>query len=89
MRMTADLAFAEPRQEAKPHRPRAPRIASEKSDIEHLLGALRQLCAECVVLLGSPGARGASPLRRAVYAARTAEYRVVVNKSLRERRKGR
>lgn len=92
MRVAADLAFAEP--VVKPHRPRAPRVASEKSDIDHLLRALGLLCDLVTTdVLGMPGSAGPARqyplLRQAIWTARTAAYRVEKNKALRAKKKSR
>lgn len=71
----------------RPNRSRAPRVASERSDIDYLLGALNSLTEQVVELIGPPGSyRGNSRLRRAVWASRQASYRVVKNKAARDAR---
>lgn len=65
---------------------RKARIASVESDVEYLLAALNHLTTEITDLLGPPGASRQHPLRMAVYTARKALYRVVKNKTARERR---
>jgi hypothetical protein len=62
---------------------RLPRIASERSDIDHLVGAGRSLAD----LLKADAVRGGPFMHEAIWTLRNAHYRVLRNRDQRDQRK--